>query len=169
MKAILLSAGYGTRLRPLTWVKPKQFIDINGKSVIERNIDYLNSYNIEDIMVNLHYKPTYFMKRLGDRVTFTYENELLGEEGTIKRLFRWLDDYTVVMNADTLTNLRLDKMKSFMRPGESIKYMDHEVYAGVRIIPPFNYFTHEIGYFDTQSWWIDCGTWQGLKKARLML
>lgn len=167
MKCIILCAGLGTRLRPLTYFTPKSLIKIKGRAVIDRIVDWLWQYGINDIIINLHYKPHKFIKHFGNRALYFYEPKLLGEEGTIYSLRHWIgNDYCLVINGDTLTNLDLNIMLD-MTKGRNTKYMDGKVYAGYRIIPPGYKLTDPIlEYRDAEAWWCDMGTFKGLRRAR---
>lgn len=57
MKAMILAAGLGTRLKPFTDEHPKALAIINGKSLLQRNIEYLASFGITDVIVNVHHFP----------------------------------------------------------------------------------------------------------------
>ena len=57
-KAIILSAGYGKRLNPLTLSKPKPLLEINKKTLLENTINILESFGIEEIAINIHYLPS---------------------------------------------------------------------------------------------------------------
>lgn len=164
MKGIIMSAGYGSRLAPLTWFTPKCMIRVKGKPVIEYSIDHLNRFGITDITINLHYKSMDFIKYLGSRVRYLYEDKLLGEEGTIETLAPYLDDYTVIMNGDTLTNIDIPEMFKFSR-GENVKSMDGEVYTGTRIIKPYYRKGRNCLYSNSETRWLDVGTFKGLRKA----
>ena len=70
MQAMIFAAGLGTRLRPLTDTKPKALIEINGKTLLERNIEKMVSYGIETIVVNIHHFPdmmTEFIKKIAKK------------------------------------------------------------------------------------------------------
>ena len=54
-KAIILSAGYGKRLKPLTLSKPKPLLEINKKTLLENTIYFLEKFGIEEIAINTHY------------------------------------------------------------------------------------------------------------------
>src|SRR5215203_6864200 len=55
MKAIIFSAGLGTRFKPWTDTHPKALAIVNGKSLLQRNIEYLQQYDIRDVVVNVHH------------------------------------------------------------------------------------------------------------------
>lgn len=170
MKAIILCGGKGTRLRPLTYFTPKPLIKVKSKAVVDRIVEWLWKYGINDIIINLHYKPHKFMKHFGNKVLYFYEPKLLGEEGTIYSLRHWIgEDYCLVINGDTLTNLNLDTMMDLTK-GLNAKYMDGKTYAGYRILPPgYNLKMPVIEYRDGESWWVDMGTFKGLRKANKLV
>lgn len=168
MKALIMSAGKGTRLRPLTDKTPKPMIEIGGRPVLEHLLFHLSNYGITRVIVNLHYKPEKIMNYFGDRLLYSYEPTLLGEEGTIKSLTPWLhNEYTVVMNGDTLTNIDINQMFT-MSGGQNVRYMDGKIYAGTKIIGP-QYFrgnTKFGKYHNADAYWYDIGTHKGLERAR---
>ena len=171
MKSLVLCGGRGTRLRPLTYMYPKPLVKVAGKPVLEHLADYLNKYGINEIYVNLYYKPLSIMKYFRDRFMYIYENELSGEEGAVKKLIKVCpsvaNDYLVVMNGDTLTNLKLDEMFKASN-GISTQSVDKGVYTGVKVLSP-DYLSGK----DKRMWsysggctWVDIGTWGGLRRAR---
>jgi NDP-sugar pyrophosphorylase family protein len=92
MKAILLAAGKGTRLRPLTDNIPKVMIPINGKPLIEYHLEQLARGGISNIFINLHHLPEKIKefvadgKKWGINVNYSYEPEILGTAGAVKKL-----------------------------------------------------------------------------------
>ena len=92
MKAVILAAGKGTRLRPLTDELPKVMIPIAGKPILEHHIEHLAGAGIEDIFINLHYLPERIQshcddgKKWGVRIRYSFEPEILGTAGAIKKL-----------------------------------------------------------------------------------
>lgn len=168
MKALLLAAGYGTRLGKITKKTPKPMIEVAGKPVLEHLVEYLNRHGIFEIIVNTHYKPEVIYKHFGTRLIYSYEPTLLGEEGTVDSLKHWLwKEYTVIMNGDTLTNLNLEKMYLWSK-GKNIRSMDGGVYTGTKIISPSYFFGDRkfIDYQDFDLVWHDIGSPEGLDKAR---
>ena len=77
MKAIILAAGYGTRLGNITRNLPKPMIDIGGKPVIEHILTRLAEYEITEIMVNVHYLSEIITDYLKNRVMYYHEPVLL--------------------------------------------------------------------------------------------
>ncbi|MBE0447812.1 MAG: NDP-sugar synthase [Actinobacteria bacterium] len=114
MRAFLLAAGQGTRLRPLTITKPKALVPVANQPSIIRLLDLLRSYGIEEIFINLHYLPEEIKGVIGGgswwgtRVYYSYEPELLGTAGAIKKIERFLaDDKFLVVNTDITTDIDL--------------------------------------------------------------
>ena len=168
MKGLIHCAGLGTRLRPITNTTPKPMVEVAGHPVLEHLVYHLHKYDITRIMVNLHYLPLKIMEHFGTTLLYSYEPTLLGEEGTIDSLSDWMkDDFTVVMNGDTLTDINLADMFS-LADGRSIKSMDGLVYTGCQIVSP-DYFNGDkkfVTYYNSELYWQDMGTPEGLKKAR---
>lgn len=89
MRAILLSAGYGTRLRPLTNIVPKCLIPIKGKPLLEIWFDRLSQANVKSFLVNTHYLANQVNKFVetspySSQVSLVHEPELLGTAGTLR-------------------------------------------------------------------------------------
>jgi NDP-sugar pyrophosphorylase family protein len=92
VKAVVLSAGYGTRLGDLTRDLPKPLLPVAGRPLVEHVILNLARGGFDEIAVNLHYRPELVRDALGDgsalgvRITYSYEPELLGTAGTLASL-----------------------------------------------------------------------------------
>lgn len=116
MKAMILAAGLGTRLRPLTSKKPKALVPVGNKAVIDRVIHYLMGHNISEIIVNAHHHHQQIVNYLdgnrsfGINIQVRIEPEILGTGGGIKNVTDfWRDEPFIVMNADIMTNIDLLK------------------------------------------------------------
>ncbi|HVS84903.1 MAG TPA: nucleotidyltransferase family protein [Gaiellaceae bacterium] len=89
MKALLLAAGRGTRLRPLTDTVPKCLVPVAGKPTLVRAIELLREQGVTDLIVNLHHRPEAVVDAIGDggslgvRVAYSFEPELLGTAGAL--------------------------------------------------------------------------------------
>ena len=98
MKAIVLSAGYGTRLGELTREIPKPMLSIAGKPLLEYMLGYLRHNNFDEIAINLHYKPELIQNYFGDgaawgvKIYYAYEENLLGTAGAVRNFASFLGD-----------------------------------------------------------------------------
>ena len=110
MKALILAAGRGERLRPLTDTTPKPLIEVAGKKLVDHNLEFLSKYSIDSVVVNVSYLANKIIDYLGDRVLFSYERERLGTAGAVYKLRDWFDNNFVVVNGDTIHNIDMGKM-----------------------------------------------------------
>ena len=115
MKAMILAAGLGTRLRPLTDNRPKALMPVANKPIIGRNIDYLKGYGIEKLVVNAHHNYQQIVDYLGNGEAFELtidvrvEPEILGTGGGIKNTADfWDNEPFIVINSDILTDINLE-------------------------------------------------------------
>jgi mannose-1-phosphate guanylyltransferase len=115
MRALILCAGLGTRLRPLTERLPKSLLPIVGKPLLELTLSHLKETGVEEMAVNTHHlsgEITAFLKsqpHLGSKISVSHEPEILGTAGAIGKLKRFFssDDFFILYNGDILTNLDL--------------------------------------------------------------
>lgn len=122
MKAMILAAGLGTRLKPWTDKHPKAMAIVNGKSLLQRNIEYLQQHNIYDVIVNVHHFAGQIIEAVnrnngwGSRVTISDETATVLETGGgLKKAAPWLQDSVsfALMNCDILTDLDLSALIKF--------------------------------------------------------
>jgi NDP-sugar pyrophosphorylase family protein len=117
VKVILLSGGFGKRLKPLTDYLPKPMIPICNYPIIEWQIRYFKKFGIKDIIVCVGYRADQVIKHLegknlGVKLEYSVEKEPLGTAGAIKKASKYIDtDDFFVANGDVLTNLDLNKLK----------------------------------------------------------
>ena len=103
MKAIILAAGKGTRLLPMTLVKPKPLLSINGKTILENSIEILKSGGVNDIIVVTGYKHELFdsfEKKLGFKKVVSKDFETANSSSSLKLVKDEIIDGTIVMNGD---------------------------------------------------------------------
>ena len=104
--AMVLAAGLGTRLRPVTDHRPKPLVEIAGRSLLDHAIDRLEAAGVERVVVNLHYKgemiAAHLAGRVRPRIEFSREEALLETGGGVKRVLPLLDDAFFVVNGDIL-------------------------------------------------------------------
>ena len=91
MKAFILAAGLGTRLRPLTDNQPKVMVEVGGKKILERTIEQLKLAGVSDLLINTHYFPEVVKNYFGDgskwgmKIQYSFEPEILGTAGGLKK------------------------------------------------------------------------------------
>ena len=114
MKAMLLAAGLGTRLRPLTYELPKPMVPILGRPVMEHILRLLALHGFNDVIANLHYFPDLIRSRFGDgsdyglRLAYSFEPELMGTAGGVRNAREHFGDETfLVISGDALTDIDL--------------------------------------------------------------
>jgi dTDP-glucose pyrophosphorylase len=109
--AIIMAGGKGERLLPLTAKIPKPMLPINGKPIIEFNIDRLASFGVKNIVISIKYLghiiEEYFANGSAKNLKITYvtESEPLGTIGAIGNITNVTNDTILVMNSDLLTNI----------------------------------------------------------------
>jgi len=119
MKAMILAAGLGTRLKPFTDHHPKALAVVNHKTILQRNIEYLISFGVTDLIINVHHFADQIIDHIkennyfGIRISISDEREeVLETGGGLKKAAWYFDDGKpfILMNADILTNADLGKM-----------------------------------------------------------
>jgi NDP-sugar pyrophosphorylase family protein len=114
MRAIILSAGYGTRLWPLTEDRTKPAIPILGKPLVGYVAEYLTAYGFDEIVVNLHHRPESVRKALGDgsrfgvKLHYVEEPQILGTSGALDNTREFFGgDTFLVVNGKIITDIDL--------------------------------------------------------------
>jgi mannose-1-phosphate guanylyltransferase len=130
MKAFLLAAGLGVRLRPITNTIPKCMVPIDGKPMLHYWFSLLKKHGVTDVLINLHHLPQKvieYVKSLevrtqGLNFTLFYEEKLMGSAGTIRENADWVrnDSDFIIAYADNLTNANLTKLIQFHRLKSSL-------------------------------------------------
>jgi mannose-1-phosphate guanylyltransferase len=120
LKALILAAGEGTRLRPLTLDRPKPMLPINGKPVLEYTVEWLREHGVREIAINLHHHPEAIVNHfsdgstLGVHIVYSHEDTILGTAGAVRKLNGFLNSGPlVVVYGDVLTDLNLGALLAF--------------------------------------------------------
>lgn len=145
LPCLLLTAGLGTRLRPLTDILAKPAIPVAGQPLVARILTWLASQGITDIVLNLSHLPDTVAAVAGDgsqfgvRVRYSWEQPVLGSAGGPRHALPLLGPRFLIINGDTLTNVRLsDMVDTHIRSGAAVTMalVPHPApgrYGGVRV------------------------------------
>ena len=179
MKALILIGGEGTRLRPLTINTLKCMAPIANRPFIEYQVNLLKKYGIKDIILSICHMPEKVKKALGSgkkygvRFTYAPEKTPLGTGGAIKNCEKHLDDTTIIMNGDVLTDIDINALVSSHNAAKAyVTLALHEVEdpssfglvetgAKNRIVK----FTEKPAGDEIKSGWINAGMYVFDKKA----
>src|SRR5687767_5317558 len=113
MKAVILAGGEGTRLRPLTLSLPKPVVPVVDRPFLRHQLDLLTQAGVDELVFSVAYRPEKVEAVFGDgsghgkRIHYAVEDTPLGTGGAVKNAERYLDDVTVVLNGDVLTDVDL--------------------------------------------------------------
>jgi NDP-sugar pyrophosphorylase family protein len=135
MKAMILAAGFGTRLWPLTVGRTKPALPFLNRPLIAYTIEYLKRHGVGDMIVNLHHEPDSVRAQIGDgadygvRIDYSIEEpEILGTSGALDRVRDQLDKETfIVVNGKIITDIDLRAAMATHR--------DHEALATLILLP----------------------------------
>lgn len=160
VKAFILAAGAGTRLRPLTYEIPKPMVPLVNKPVIEHTIEILKKHNINSIVMNLHTLPEMIKKYFGNGIDFgvdinySMEENLLGTAGGLKKCKKFFDSTFVVMSGDGLSDINLTSAIEFHKKKKSlatmvVKKITTQFSYGITLTDRFNKI---INFIEKPTW-----------------
>ena len=115
MKAMIFAAGLGTRFKPWTDKHPKALAVVNGKTLLQRNIEYLQQYDITDVVINVHHFPDQIIDAIekadgwGSTITISDESDMLLDTGggLMKARHLLYREELLTINVDILTDINL--------------------------------------------------------------
>jgi NDP-sugar pyrophosphorylase family protein len=125
VKAVVLVGGEGTRLRPLTYDTPKPLLPIANRAFLDRQLEWLASHGVDDVVLSLGYLPDAFEEHFAANpapssrsgtpvaIRFAVEDEPLGTAGAIRFAAGAIDERVIVCNGDVLTTLDLGALVQF--------------------------------------------------------
>ena len=125
MKAVILAGGYGTRLRPLTYTRPKPMLQLAGKPVLQHIIEFLASHDFREIIITENYLSKLIEDYFGDgskfgvEITYFREDKPLGTAGSVKNAERRLNDF-IVIQGDNLTDINLKLVTKFHKKRQGL-------------------------------------------------
>jgi mannose-1-phosphate guanylyltransferase/mannose-1-phosphate guanylyltransferase/phosphomannomutase len=119
MKAMVLAAGLGTRLRPITYSVPKPMVPVLNRPVMEHILLLLRQNGFDEVIANLHWFPDTIRSHFGDgsglgmHLEYSPEEALLGTAGGVRHASHFFDDSFLVISGDALTDIDLSAMRAF--------------------------------------------------------
>ena len=152
MKAFILAAGVGNRLRPLTLKLPKPMIPLVNKPVIAHTLDNLKKHNINSVVMNLHFMADTISSYFGDghnigmEINYSKEENLLGTAGGLKKCKKYFDSTFVVLSGDNLCDIDITSVIEFHKRKKSLatmvlKEVDAKYEYGIAISDKYNRIT----------------------------
>ncbi len=130
MKAMILAAGLGTRLRPITNTTPKPLLPLAGRPLIEWNLLLLRRYGVTDVIINVHHRGEQIEQALGDgsrlgmALRFSREPVILGTGGGLKQAASFFgSEPFFVLNGDTVVELDLEAVRMRHEAGRAVATM----------------------------------------------
>jgi mannose-1-phosphate guanylyltransferase len=129
IRTIMMAGGKGTRLRPLTLVRPKPMIPLVNKPIIEYTVDRLKKFGFNDIIMTLNYMSTNIKKYFKDGsefdmdIRYSVEKWPLGTGGSVKKAEKYIDDTFMVVSGDVLTDVNFKDVVRFHKEKGAIATM----------------------------------------------
>jgi mannose-1-phosphate guanylyltransferase/mannose-1-phosphate guanylyltransferase/phosphomannomutase len=118
---MVLAAGLGTRLRPLTYEITKPMVPVLDRPVMAHILDLLDRHGFDETIANLHYFPDSIREHFGERLTYRYEPELLGTAGGVRACAEFFgEDPFLVISGDALTDIDLTALAARHRESGGI-------------------------------------------------
>lgn len=126
LKSVIMAGGMGTRLRPLTYLKPKPLVAFLGQPMIDHVLSHLEKNGITEHILTLYHLPQMIIDHLlaqDKTVDFTIEKEPRGTAGSVKEAASFLKETFVVASGDALTDIDIKKAMDFHRKNQAIATM----------------------------------------------
>ena len=133
MKAMVLAAGLGTRLRPLTNSRPKALVEVGGRTLLEITLSRLKSFGVRDVIVNVHHFPDMIVEYLkakenfGVHIEISREKVLLDTGGGLKKAGWFFQNNSaepfILHNVDVITDIDLHRMLEFHQKHQAVATM----------------------------------------------
>ncbi|RLE06539.1 hypothetical protein DRZ78_04565 [Candidatus Aerophobetes bacterium] len=126
VRAMVLAAGLGTRLKPLTYRVSKPMVPVINKPSILYPLRLLKKYGIDEVIINLHYQAEQVKEYLGGgekfglKIIYSEEKHLLGTAGGVKKMEEYFTDTFLVLSADGISNIDLGRVVRFHREREAM-------------------------------------------------
>lgn len=123
---MILAAGLGTRLRPITYGMPKPMVPVLNRPVMEHGVRLLTRHGFNEAIANLHWFPEQIEGHFGDgsefgiELSYSHEEQLLGTSGGVRNAAGFLGDSFLVLAGDALTDIDLTAMREFHQSHDGV-------------------------------------------------
>ena len=123
---MIMAAGLGTRLRPVTYEMPKPMVPVLNRPVMEHILELLERHGFRQVIANLHWFPELIKERFGDgsrlgvELSYSEEEQLLGTAGGVRNAAGFLGDSFLVISADAVTDVDLGSMREYHESHDGI-------------------------------------------------
>jgi mannose-1-phosphate guanylyltransferase len=139
MKAMVLAAGIGTRLRPLTYEMPKPMVPVANRPIMDHILELLHRHRVDDVIANLSYLPEQIQERFldgsehGVALEWSFEERLLGTAGGVRNVREFFGtDSFLVMAADALTDIDLTALREAHESNDGVATLAVKPVANTR-------------------------------------
>jgi mannose-1-phosphate guanylyltransferase/mannose-1-phosphate guanylyltransferase/phosphomannomutase len=130
---MVLAAGLGTRLRPLTYEITKPMVPVLDRPVMEHIVELLSRHGFEQVIANLHYFPDSIKEYFGERISYRFEEELLGTAGGVRACREFFgEEPFLVISGDALTDIDLRALAARHRDAGGIATLTVKKVADTR-------------------------------------
>jgi len=140
LKAVVLAGGFGTRLRPLTYSRPKSMLPIGPKPVLQYIIESLAKISFDEIIITTNYLQEQVKNYFGDgsqfgvKLRYPKEDKPLGTAGSVKNAEEFLDETFAVIQGDNITDLNIRAQLAFHRRKKAVATL-----AVIKVEQPWKY------------------------------
>lgn len=126
MKAMILAAGVGSRLQPLTNNLAKSMMPIINKPVMEHTLNLLSNQGVTEVVINIHHLAEQIKDYFGDgsnfgiNIKYSFEEELMGTAGGIKKVADFFDDTFIIISGDALTDIKIKDVYDYHKQKKAL-------------------------------------------------
>ncbi|KAF5078604.1 sugar phosphate nucleotidyltransferase [Methanobacterium aggregans] len=119
VKAVIMAGGKGTRLRPLTFTRPKPMIPLVNRPIIQHTVERLKSMGFKDILMTLNYRPDSLKQHfqdgssMGVNISYSVEKSPMGTGGSVLKAKKYIDDTFLVLSGDVISNVNFKDVLKF--------------------------------------------------------
>ena len=121
-----MAGGQGTRLRPLTSVRPKPMIPLVNKPILEHTLDRLKNFHLKKVLLTLNYKSNIIKRHFKDGsqmdmdINYSVEKSPLGTAGSVKKAEKYLNDTFMVLSGDVISDMNFQKVQEFHKKKKAL-------------------------------------------------